>query len=295
LEGPDLLFEILVGHNGIAPETSGIAKEFGAIYLKASRPGASAARNVGLKVATGEYLAFLDDDDVWLSSNLRSHMALLDSNPVLDAVIGQVIYTDTHLVPRERPWPIHPPGEGDQMLRRMLSGFFPQLGTTLARMSIREGIGEFDEALFAAEDWDWFLRIARRHKLGYVEVPCILFRGRPPSSSDALQRERTGYTRRVFLRHGLPEWRIWRSPLDLSKAYVGTLMIYFGYFIGAAVERANRGDRGAALRAIASALRVFPLRGAYHLIAPRPLRKALWASIVPWRRKASGSKLLPFK
>jgi hypothetical protein len=47
--------------------------------------------------------------------------------------------------------------------------------------------------------------------------------------------------RRVFLRHALPGWRIWRSPLDLFKAYSGTLMHFYQYFVDTAVERAARG------------------------------------------------------
>ena len=81
LEGPDLTFEILVGDNGSVPETAAVADEFGAIYLKTATRGASASRNVGLRAATGEYLAFLDDDDVWLAGNIRPHLKLLDANP----------------------------------------------------------------------------------------------------------------------------------------------------------------------------------------------------------------------
>jgi glycosyltransferase involved in cell wall biosynthesis len=285
LEGPDLTFEILVGDNGIAPETSTVAEEFGAIYLKASTRGASAARNVGLRAATGEYLAFLDDDDVWLPGNVRPQLALLETDSTLDAVIGQVLYADSYLVPTGSPWPDRP-GEGDQLLRKMLSGFFPQIGTTLARISVREKIGKFDETLIGGEDLDWLLRLAREHRLGFVAAPCILCRARPAGSYDALQRKRISYDRRVFFRHALPEWRIWRSPLDFSKAYSGTLMHFYTYFVDAAVARAERGERQETLRAIATAFGVFPLRGAYHLIARRPLRMAFWASIGPRRRSS---------
>jgi glycosyltransferase involved in cell wall biosynthesis len=290
LEGPDLRFEILLGDNGFASETRLIAKEFGAIHFKASIRGAGAARNVGLRAATGEYLAFLDDDDVWLPGNIRPHMALLDSHPELDAVIGQVVYTDMDLVPWSGPEPKNAVGEGNELLRRMLSGFFPQIGTTLTRIRVREEIGEFDEALIGGEDLDWLLRIARKHRLGFIASPSIFFRCRPLGSYDALQRKRVGYDRRVFLRHGLPEWRIWKSPLDFSKAYAGTLMHFYQYFVGAAVERAERGDRRGALRAIASAVSILPLHGAWHLVAPRPLRKALWASLIPWPQKSRPSK-----
>jgi glycosyltransferase involved in cell wall biosynthesis len=290
LEGPDLTFEILVADNGLAPETSGVAKEFDAIYLKVSTRGPSAARNVGLRAATGEYLAFLDDDDVWLPGNLRPHLSLLDSHPALDAVIGQAVYTDPHLIPNGLPWPQDIQGDGNELLRKMLSGFFPQIGTTVARITVRESIGEFDEDLIGGEDLDWLLRLARPHRLGFVGTPCILFRGRPAGSFDALQRRRIRYDRRVFLRHALPEWRVWRSPLDFSKAYSGTMMHFYTYFVDAAVERAARGERKEALHAIATAFRVFPLRAAYQLIAPLPLRKAFWASIVPGHRSSGRTR-----
>jgi glycosyltransferase involved in cell wall biosynthesis len=293
LEGSDLILEILVGDNGFSPETQVVATEFGAIYLKASVRGPSAARNVGLRAATGEYLAFLDDDDVWLPGNLRSHMALLDSHPALDAVIGQFVFTDPHLVPKTPPWPPDAPGDGNQMLRRMLSGFFPQIGTTLARTRVREKYGEFDETLIGGEDLDWLLRIARQGRLGFVATPCIYFRGRPSGSYDSLQRKRLSYDRRVFFRHSLPEWRIWRSPLDFFKAYAGTLMHFYQYFVAAAVERAECGKRSEALRAIVTALTIFPLRGGYHLIAYRPLRNAFWASVTPWRRVSKTTPRLP--
>jgi hypothetical protein len=135
------------------------------------------------------------------------------------------------------------------------------------------------------------LRIARRRRLGFAATPCIFFRGRPPGSYDAVQRRRISYDRRVFFRHGLREWHIWNSPLDFLNAYAGTVVHFFWYYVHAATERADRGDRLAALRAIASAFSVLPLRTLYHLIAPRPLRKAFWDSIIPWRLKPRGANL----
>jgi len=281
LQGPDLEFEILVGDNGSQPATYRVAKDFDAIYLKAQRRGAGAARNVSLRAATGEYLAFLDDDDVWLKGNIRSQLALLDARPDLDAAIAQVVYTDEHLAPASQPWPQEPPGEGDELVRKMLSGFFPQIGTTVARANVREAIGEFDETLIGGQDLDWLLRLARKHRLGFVSAPGIFFRGRPSGSYDALQRKRAGYDRRVFLRHALPEWRVWKSPLAFSRAYSATLAHFYYYFVDAAVARAERGERQAALRAIVTAIGILPLRGAYHLLAPRRLRRAFWTSIAP--------------
>jgi hypothetical protein len=163
----------------------------------------------------------------------------------------------------------------------MLGGFFPQIGTTVCRAGIHKLIGEFDATLVGGQDLDWLLRIARRRKLGYAHVPSVLFRARRFGTYDALQLMRVGYDRRVFFRHAIPEWRIWPSPRAFTRAYSGTLMHFYDYFVGAATTRSEHGQRMATLSAIAGAFRVFPLRATYHLLAPRPLRRALMLSMLP--------------
>lgn len=289
LEGPDYAFEILVGDNGTAPETREAAEAYGAVYIKVDRTGAGAARNAGLRAATGEYLCFLDDDDVWLPTHLSKHFELLDARPELDGVIGQVISADQELRPLGDSWPIEAPGEGDTLLRAMLSGYFPQIGTTVARARIREAVGEFDESLIGGQDLDWLLRIARRRTMAFAAVSCLLFRERPYGTYDALNLRRINFDRIVFLRHSVPEWRIWSSPAAYLKAYARTLGHFYQYFVDAAVSRVEAGDHAGAARAISGAFRVFPLRAAYHSLAPRPLRKAVLAVLIPLRRSAPSS------
>ena len=284
IEGADLMCEILVGDNGSDLETPAIAKEFDAAYIKVSTRGTSAARNSGLRAATSEYVAFLDDDDVWLPENVRPQIACLELNPSLNAVICQAVYTEQNLTPIGPPWPEEVPSDRNQQLRKLLSGFFPQIGTLLARTTVRNIIGEFDKSLIGGEDLDWLLRIARRNSLGFVAIPGLLFRLKPQGSYDAVQRDRISYDRRVFFRHALPEWRIWRSPLDFATAYSKTLWHFYQYFMDAAIARAARGERRSALRAIAAAFSVFPARATYHLIFRSAFRRAFIAAILPrWR------------
>jgi glycosyltransferase involved in cell wall biosynthesis len=281
LEGPDLAFEILIGDNGSSAETPAIAAAFGARHLKATTRGPSAARNVALRAATGEFIAFLDDDDVWLTDHVRRHVALLDSNLRLDAVLGQVISTDPDLTPLGKPWPEENPGDGDALLQKMLGGYFPQLGCVIARSNIIKQIGLFDESLTGGEDLDWLLRIARRRNLGFVSVPSMLFRTKPHGEYDALYRQRAYFDRAVFFKHALPEWRIWKTPRKFLQAYTGTLSFFFWYFNSVALEHAQRGDRKAALKAIGSAYYVFPLRALYYTISGKNLQKALCLVLFP--------------
>jgi glycosyltransferase involved in cell wall biosynthesis len=285
LEGAAFAFEILVGDNGFDPRSRAVAADFGAIHIPVSQPGAGAARNAGLCVATGEFIAFLDDDDMWMDTHVRPHLALLDANPELEGVMAQVIAVDEDLRVLDEPWPSRAPREGDELVRAMLGGYYPQIGATIVRASAREKVGLFDPALLGDQDWDWQLRLARRRKIVYTPAPCVLFRQRPPGSYDALRLRRLGFGRRVFIRHALQELRLWRSPKSMFGAYQNVLWQYYEYFSSAAVERAARAaPRGEIFRAIWGAVRTFPFRAAYHLIAPKPLQRAFLAAIAPRRR-----------
>jgi glycosyltransferase involved in cell wall biosynthesis len=286
VESETLTFDILVGDNGIDPASKLAAADFGAFYMTVSTPGAGAARNAGLKMARGEFIAFLDDDDVWLPGNIEAQVKMLRAQPDLEAVFGQVISTDQNLRPESDPWPDNP-GSGDTLVKAMLSSYYPQLGATVVRTSVAREVGLFDEALLGDQDWDWQLRIARRRKVGFTPTPGVLFRQRPPGSFDTLRMRRLGFARKVFLRHALPSWRVFGHPLGIMRGYTLAIRQHFDYFVDAAVVRARDGDRTRALAAIGGAFRVFPARTLFHLVLKPRLRGAALRSILP-RGKLEG-------
>jgi glycosyltransferase involved in cell wall biosynthesis len=279
LEGIDFQFEILVCDNGQGHETKSVADRHGAKYIPVPTKGAGAARNAGLGAATGEFIGFLDDDDVWLKDHLGGHVELLDSTPDLDAVLAQVVSTDSDLKPISDPWPKEHPGEGNTLVRKMLSGYFPQIGSLLVRSNARGRIGLFDNRLTGGQDLDWMLRIARQHKLGFVSVPSVLFRTKPDGIYDEVYRRRAHFDRVVFLRHALSEWKIWKSPQQFLQAYTGSLSYFFWYFNSVALTHAQSGNPKSALRAIGSAYYVFPMRAFYHTIFGKNLGKALFLAL----------------
>lgn len=283
LETETLRFEILIGDNGLDPANEFAAMDFGAIYMTVSKAGAGAARNAGLKMASGQFIAFLDDDDVWLPANIAEQVRMLRAQPELEAVFGQVISTDQNLQPESDPWPDNP-GSGDALVKAMLSSYYPQLGATVVRASVAREVGLFDEALLGDQDWDWQLRIARRRKVGFTPTPGVLFRQRPPGSFDGLRMRRLGFARKVFLRHALPNWRVFGHPMGIVRGYTLSIRQYFDYFVDAAVVRAHAGDRKQALAAIVGAFRVFPGRTLFHLVMKPRLRGAALRSILPRHR-----------
>jgi glycosyltransferase involved in cell wall biosynthesis len=277
IEGPDLSFEILIGDNGDSPHTAGIAKEFGAIHLRTREAGATGSRNVALGAATGDYFTFLDDDDVWLPENIRPHLAQLEARPDLLAVIGQVIYADENLNPTTGPSPANSPGEGRDMIRAMLGDFFPQVGATVARMAVRDRVGYFERSEDPAEDVDWFLRLARTRAVGFQDTASILFRGRPAGTFDKTNRERVKAGRRVFLKHALAEWRIWRTPKDFFRGYRSRLVHFFIYFSDSAKVHGRAGRFVSALIGTLDAAYIFPVRTILRLVVPGPVRGLLRA------------------
>lgn len=276
VEGADLDLEIIVGDNGDCAETPVVAAEFNAIHVRATVPGASAARNAAMARATGDYIAFLDDDDAWLPGHIRPHLEMLDQRPGLDGVIAQMRFADEDLHPLPAgEWPDRHPGEGDDLVRRMLSGYFPQIGTAVVRASVRNASGDFDPALIGGEDLDWLMRLSGRHALGFVQTPCILFSQRKIGDYDALNCLRIRYDRKVFRRHAHKHWRVWRSPREYMQAYSGTLRHFFTYFSQVALMAAQNGQRLRALGAIRTAFGIFPLRATKYLLMRSNLRSAL--------------------
>jgi hypothetical protein len=157
----------------------------------------------------------------------------------------------------------------------MLSGYFPQIGATVVRARVRESIGFFDEELIGGQDWEWQLRIARSHGVGFVAQPCVLFRQRATGAYDELQLKRVSFARRIFFRHAIPEWRLWSSPIAFARSYFGVMDHFFFYFVETSLNLAKNGERWSALRAIRHALTIFPPRAVRMLLSESPLREAL--------------------
>jgi glycosyltransferase involved in cell wall biosynthesis len=149
--------------------------------------GLSASRNRGVHQAAGEYISFIDADDLWTTDKLEVQFKALQANP--DAAVA---YSWTHYI-----------DESDQFLRGgsyiSLSGnVYPKLlelnflengSNALIRKQALDEVGEFDESLAAAEDWDIFLRLAARYPFVAVPSPQILYRVSVNSMSANLEKQ----------------------------------------------------------------------------------------------------------
>lgn len=139
---------------------------------------AAATRNTGLKVARGKYVAFLDQDDVWLPDKLALQVKALEENPEAGLVFCHYTAVDSSLQPiskqrRVRRYVRDP-------LKKMIGGcFITTPSTVMARKSVVEECGMFDESIKGASDWDFYLRVARQYAFIAIPEPTIMYRLHP--------------------------------------------------------------------------------------------------------------------
>ena len=135
--------------------------------------GVSATRNNALKSSTGNYIAFLDDDDEWLPEKLSLQIDKIEKSPSkVGAVYTGVMYFDMEL--GEVSYVSRPCCEGN-ILDDILPENILATSSLLLRKSCFEKVGLFDETISYAEDFDMWIRIAKYYNFSYVDKPLVRY------------------------------------------------------------------------------------------------------------------------
>ena len=161
--------EILVVDDASEDNTELLVKKYIKIdrrikYFKnGNRSGGSNARNVGINEARGDYIAFLDDDDEWMTN--KTEIQLQHIQP-FDAIL-----CSSFLGNKRR---IRHPNKHIVFLKDLRKGnIFGGTSTLMAKSSVMKN-HPFDEDLFNGQDWDIFVRIASAYTLGYVDECLVI-------------------------------------------------------------------------------------------------------------------------
>ena len=176
--------EIIVVDDGSTDNTrEALAALAGKIaYIRHEHSGVSKARNLGISRSSGEWIAFLDSDDLWLPGKLRAQMKFFSDHP------------ETFLCQTDEIWIRNGRRLNARKYHRKPSGYcFPLLlerclvspSAVVVHRRVFDLAGLFDESLPACEDYDLWLRIGCRFPIGLVEKPLIVKRGGHPDQLSA--------------------------------------------------------------------------------------------------------------
>lgn len=153
-------------------------------YISQANLGQSSARNTGIANTSGEYIAFLDADDLWAPDKLERQVAYLDANPDIGLVHSSVELIDQDGKRLDKSIVAH--GRGD--LWRELIAYNPYYlilcgSTPMIRRVCFETVGVFDPTLQTHEDWEMWLRIARQYPFAALHEPLVFYRQHDASVS----------------------------------------------------------------------------------------------------------------
>jgi glycosyltransferase involved in cell wall biosynthesis len=283
--------ELIVVDDGSTDDT---ARRLAAIpderlrYVSGRHAGVSAARNLGVRHATGALLSFLDSDDRWYPDKLAYEVDVLVGRPEVDAVFSDLekrhgdqvfpsFMRQTAVFSRrligETPGAVHLLDPRD--LRLCLLQEVPIKPSALTlRRSAFDRVGGFDEAWSSSEDWELLLRLARTHRFAYIDRPLAFLH----ISADSLHvmdqiRGETAMIR--LLTRERADLGADAEALAAARRGLVTRVKHFGW------HHVDRGERSRACRVF---LNGFALTGAPGLLA-RAL--AVW---LPSARQSTSSR-----
>jgi glycosyltransferase involved in cell wall biosynthesis len=162
--------ECIVVDDGSMDHTGEIVRGFGARvrHIRQENAERSAARNRGIANSSGDYIGFLDADDILLPEKLKEQVAFLDAHPGFDVVYSRINYfRDNGKRSRYRVRRATP--EGD-ILPLLIWANFITMNSPLFRRGAVERVGGFNVSLCRYEDWDFLLRLALSgSRFGFID------------------------------------------------------------------------------------------------------------------------------
>jgi glycosyltransferase involved in cell wall biosynthesis len=145
-------------------------------YIEQANAGVAAARNTGLGNARGDLIALLDQDDLWLPAKLERQVAFLNAHAGVGLVHSRVecINAAGETCPCTGAIWVYP-FEGLCAGRLLLGNGIAPL-TVLTRRVCIDDVGGFDQRFAPADDWELWMRIARRHAFGFMDEATARYR-----------------------------------------------------------------------------------------------------------------------
>ena len=186
-------FEIIVVDDGSTDDTQQVVAVYGKTirYVYQSNQGASAARNVALSIASGEFIAYLDADDLWIADKLSRQVEYMDDHPACGFLHTEVSVIDEQnkVLHTRFNYETNRPVPQGLCIRELLLRSHIQTLTVLERRTAFDDAGMFDLRLPVAQDYlHWLGVVLRGYEVGYLAEPLGQYRWRAGSLMSSQRR-----------------------------------------------------------------------------------------------------------
>jgi glycosyltransferase involved in cell wall biosynthesis len=171
-------WELVIVDDGSTDDTSRIVQPFlgdaRIRYVRSDRLGQSRAKNLGIGLSHGEYIAFLDADDAWEPTKLEKQLVLIQDRPEVGVVFCRRSLMDEQGNPLGAK--TTPPPPRGRVLREMFVQNFVCFSSAVVRREVFSQVGRFDSEWDLAIDYDLWLRVARHWVFDFVDEQLVRYR-----------------------------------------------------------------------------------------------------------------------
>jgi glycosyltransferase involved in cell wall biosynthesis len=239
--------QVIVIDDGSTDDTLARLAPFNGRIVLERQPnrGVAAARNRGLALATGSFIAFLDADDTWHPRKLEVQMGAFRRSPSL-GLLGTRTYDCSGALPDVGEAATSPIALEHLAVKNYLT-----TSSVMIRRKIVECVGPFDTSLQGPEDHDYWIRVAEAASVGVVEAPLTGYRVVPGSLSRRAGPMEAG-VRRILGK--LDKRGFWRGKGGLLRRHAYGYAAYASAFL-----HGDEGNNGGALFRILESLAWYPL------------------------------------
>jgi glycosyltransferase involved in cell wall biosynthesis len=214
-------FEVLVIDDGSTDDTRQVMEQFAGdarvrYYYQTNR-GESGARNTGIQIARGDFIAYCDADDLWEPRKLEQQMPCFNGRPELGVVYTNTVHVDVNNQPVETYQTTRYNGK---IADKLLLQNFVTGATSIIRKKYFDVVGGYDESLRTCQDYDMWLRLSAVCEFFYLDVVTYRYRQWPGqvSRNELMQFENSIRAREKFIKAN-PD--LARSA-DLAELWAGT-------------------------------------------------------------------------